>query len=156
MMNPKPSANCYALIKHFEGCELTAYLCPAKIPTIGYGNTFYADGKPVKLGDKITKEQAEALLPNVVEKFAQSVNKAVKRIILQHEFDALVSFTYNVGIGNFSKSTLCQKVNANAPVSEIVAEFMKWNKACGKVLDGLTKRRKAEAHLYSSNQLKFE
>ena len=153
MMNPNPSANCYALIKHYEGCKLDAYLCPANIPTIGYGNTFYADGKPVKMGEKITKEQAEALLPNVVEKFAQSVNKAVKRVIKQHEFDALVSFTYNVGIGNLGKSTLLLKVNNNSPKEEIVAEFLKWNKAGGKVLDGLTKRRKSESYLYITGEV---
>lgn len=144
-----PSSNCYTLIKHFEGCELEAYLCPAGIPTIGYGSTFYADGKPVKMGDKITIQQAEALLPNIVNKFSISVNEALKVDVKQHQFDAMLSLCYNIGIGNFRKSTLLGLVNKKADSTQIVAEFAKWNKVKGVVSNGLTNRRKAEATLYS-------
>jgi len=144
----KPSEKCYALIKHFEGCKMQAYQCSAGIWTIGYGNTFFENGRPVKKGDTITKGRADSMVKYVVEKFAISVDQMVKRHIHQHEFDALVSFCYNVGVGNLEKSTLLRKVNMNAPLEEIEAEFMRWNKSKGQVLPGLTKRRKAEAALY--------
>lgn len=157
--NPKgyiPSDKCYSLIKTFEGLQLTAYLCPAGIYTIGYGNTFYEDGKPVKKGDKVTKETAEHLLPLIVKKFAIDVNQAVTVNLRQHQFDALVSFCYNVGIGNFKSSTLLKRVNANAPMMAIKAEFLKWNRGGGKVLAGLTRRRNSEAFLYDTGILKFD
>jgi len=84
-----PSNKCYALIKEFEGCQLKAYKCPAGIWTIGYGNTQYEDGRPVREGDTITQERAEKLLKIIVEKFAISVEKSLKRYVKQHEFDAL-------------------------------------------------------------------
>lgn len=150
-----PSNSCYNVIKHFEGCKLEAYLCPAKIPTIGFGNTFYADGKPVKMGDKITLKQAEDMLPNIVLKFAQGVDRLVKRELLQCEFDALVSFAYNCGLGNLEKSNLLREVNKKGSALRIETEFLKWNKGGGKVLDGLTRRRKTEALLYNQGILKF-
>ena len=149
------SPNCYALIKHFEGLSLDAYYDSVKIPTIGYGNTFYEDGKPVKMGDRITRARAETLLPAIVQKFEQAVDKMVKRPIQQHEFDALVSFAYNCGIGNLEKSTLLQKVNRNKPVAEIIKEFHRWNRAGGRVLPGLVRRRASEAHLYESGEVVF-
>ena len=136
------------LIKRFEGCKLNAYLCPAKIPTIGYGNTFYEDGTPVKIGDTITQERATELLKNLLVKFESYVNKYVKSTITQEQYDALVSFCYNIGAGNLAKSTLLKKVNLNPKDATIRDEFMKWNKAGGKELLGLTRRRKAEADLY--------
>lgn len=142
------SSKCYDIIKHYEGCELEAYLCPAGIPTIGYGSTFYADGKPVKLGDKITQQQADELLPALVNKFAISVNNGLKVDIKQYQFDALVSLTYNIGIGNFRKSTLLGLINKKAADFQIASEFAKWNKSNGEVLKGLVKRRKSEATLY--------
>lgn len=145
-----PSENCYNLIKQFEGLELGAYLCPAKIWTIGYGSTFYEDGKPVKKGDVITKERAEALLPKIVLKFAIEVYQRVKVDINQNQFDSLVSFTYNLGIGNFASSTLLKKLNKSEDKAVVAAEFHKWNKAKGKVLQGLVNRRKAEAELFLS------
>lgn len=151
----KPSNSCYLIIKHFEGCKLEAYLCPSKIATIGFGNTYYPNGVAVKMGDKITLKQAEDMLPMVVEKFAKSVLELAKRPLLQCEFDALVSFAYNCGIGNLQKSTLLNKVNSKAGAKEIEAEFIKWNKGGGKVLEGLTRRRKSEAYLYNTGALKF-
>lgn len=137
------------LIKKYEGCKLTAYKCPAGVWTIGYGNTFYEDGTKVKQGDKITKERAEELFRNTVEKkFAEPVRKLIKKYLNDNQFSAIVSFTYNVGIGNLKSSTLLKKVNANPSDPSIASEFAKWNKSGGKVLAGLTKRRKSESELY--------
>ena len=137
------------LMHQFEGLKLTAYLCPAKVWTIGYGNTFYEDGTKVKQGDKITKERAEQLFFNITNKnFTEPLLKLLKKQINENQFSALVCFAYNVGIGNVSKSTLLKKVNANPNDLTIRNEFLKWNKAGGKVLNGLTKRRESEANLY--------
>ena len=136
------------IIKKHEGRKLTAYICPAGKPTIGYGNTFYANGKPVKMGDKITKLEAESLLVIVVNQFASRVLNVLKKPVTQNQFDALVSFAYNTGIGNFSRSTLLRKVNANPNDATIAGEFAKWNKGGGVVLRGLTRRRKEESDLY--------
>lgn len=142
-----PSTNCYKLIKEFEGCELTAYLCPAGIMTIGYGSTFYEDGKPVKQGDMITKERAEKLLPNIVTKFAQAVINSLKIGVTQNQFDAMVSLAYNIGVGNFRNSTLLRLVN-KGDFAKAALEFAKWNKSRGKVLAGLVRRREAERALF--------
>ena len=138
------------LIKTFEGCLLNAYLCPAKVWTIGYGSTQYLDGKPVKPGDKITQQQAEELLIDTVNIFAQGVEKLIKVELNDNQFSALVSFAFNLGIGNLQKSTLLKKVNENPNNHMIRTEFAKWNKAGGKVLNGLTRRRNAESQLYFS------
>lgn len=150
-----PSNSCYNVIKHYEGCKLEAYLCSAGKITIGFGNTFYSDGKPVKIGDKITLKQAEDMLPNIVLKFAQGVDRLVKRELLQCEFDALVSFAYNCGLGNLEKSNLLREVNKKGSALRIETEFLKWNKGGGKILEGLTRRRKTEALLYNQGILKF-
>jgi lysozyme len=137
------------LIKSFEGLKLKPYLCPALIPTIGFGNTYYPDGTKVKLTDaSITKEKAEELLKFLLVTYEKAVDSFCRDDISQSQFDALASFCYNVGAGNLQKSTLIKKVNANPQDTTIRAEFMKWNKAAGKVLLGLTKRRTAEANLY--------
>lgn len=144
-MNPSP--NCYKLIREFEGLELEAYLCPSRIWTVGYGSTFYEDGKPVKQGDKITKERAEKLLPNIVTKFAQSVANSLKTTVTQNQFDAMVSLCYNIGVGNFRSSTLLRLVN-KGDFAKASLEFAKWNKSKGKVLTGLVRRREAERVLF--------
>ena len=148
------SKNCVQLLKHYEGCRLEAYKCSAGIWTIGYGNTFHADGRPVKQGDKITQDEAEELLPIILKKFAQALFKRTARME-QHEFDALVCFTYNVGIGAFEGSTMLKKIRKELPAAEIAAEFHKWNKAKGKVLNGLVKRRAAEAWLYEKGEVRI-
>lgn len=150
-----PSENCYSLIRHFEGCRLKAYKCPAGIWTIGYGNTQYEDGRMVKAGDMITQSRAATLLQLIVAKFAISTDMMVKQEIRQHEFDALVSFCYNVGVGNLEKSTLLRKVNRRSPSEEVRAEFMKWNKARGQELAGLTRRRASEAYLFINGKNNF-
>lgn len=136
------------LIKSFEGLRLSAYKCSANKETIGFGNTFYEDGSPVKMGDTITKERADSLFELIANNFAERVRKEVKTILTDNQFSALVSLSYNIGIGNLQKSTLLRKVNFNPNDPTIRAEFMKWNKAGGKVLAGLTRRREAEAKLY--------
>ena len=136
------------LIKSFEGLKLSAYKCSANKDTIGYGNTFYEDGSPVKMGDTITRERADSLFELIANSFAERVRRDVKTILTDNQFSALVSLAYNIGIGNLQKSTLLRKVNFNPNDPSIRAEFMKWNKAGGKVLAGLTRRREAEAKLY--------
>ena len=133
---------------HFEGCKLTAYQCPAKVWTIGWGNTFYPDKKPVKQGDVITQEQANALFETVMNNFALGVKKCLTKEVNENQFSALVCFAYNVGIGSLQKSTLLKKININPNDETIAGEFAKWTKAGGKVLLGLVRRRKAESDLY--------
>lgn len=136
------------LIKFFEGCKLKAYQCSAGKWTIGYGNTFYEDGSPVIAGHAITKEKAESLFNLIADDFAKKVDPVVTDKVNENQFAALVSFAYNCGIGNLKSSTLLKKVNVDPADATIRNEFMKWNKAAGKVLNGLTKRREAEANLY--------
>jgi lysozyme len=138
------------LVKEFEGCKLNAYKCPAGIWTIGYGNTQYENGKAVKEGDVITLERAEQLLEIILIKFIQQVGELVKSNINQNQKDALTDFAYNCGVGNLKTSTLLKKVNADPKDKTIRTEFEKWTRANGKVLNGLVKRRNAEANLYFS------
>jgi lysozyme len=137
------------LIKKFEGFMSKPYKCPAGIPTIGYGATFYPDGKKVTMSDKaITEAEGTALLASMLTKFEQYVDSYCVDTITQNQFDALVSFCYNLGPNNLKSSTLLKKVNANPNDETIRAEFMKWTKAGGRVLKGLVTRRTAEADLY--------
>ena len=147
----KVSKNGLDLIKEFESFRAKAYLCPANIPTIGWGSTYYPDGKKVTLQDKeITEQKACEILEYIANKdFGSFVNKAVKVKLNQNQFDALVSFAYNLGNGNLQQSTLLKKVNSNDFIGASL-EFEKWNKAGGKVLSGLTKRRTAEKELFLS------
>lgn len=139
------------LIKQFEGLSLTPYVCAGGINTIGYGNTYYMNGKKVTLKDpKITLQQAEELLKHSLSTYEKAVDSFCRDDISQPQFDALVSFAYNVGTGALQKSTLIKKVNANPKDVTIADEFLKWNKAGGRVLVGLTRRRQAEANLYFS------
>jgi lysozyme len=151
----EPSDKCYQLLKHYEGLKLEAYLCSGNVWTIGYGQTYYADGRRVKQGDRITKEEAEAGLPIILKTYAISVHQKVRVGISQSQFDALCSFAYNVGIGAFDSSTLLQVINRERPIDEIEAQFMRWNKAGGKVVNGLTARRKSEFHLFATGEVKY-
>ena len=138
-----------AIIKEFEGWSAKPYLCPAGIPTIGYGNTFYANGTKVKMTDAvITTAKGEELLKMVLKSFEQYVDSYCIDTINQNQFDALCSFCYNLGPSNLKSSTLIKKVNQNPADTSIEAEFRKWNKSNGKALAGLTRRRQAEADLY--------
>jgi lysozyme len=136
------SDNGLELIKSFEGLYLKAYLCPAKVWTIGYGHT-----GNVKPGDVINRQQADELLRQDVEEFVAIVNTAVKVPLTQNQFDSLVSFVYNVGADAFRKSTLLRKLNAG-DYAGAAQEFERWNKAHGVVLPGLVKRRKKERELF--------
>lgn len=139
----RTSDNGRALIRHFEGLALEAYFCPAGVLTIGYGST----GKHVQTGMRITKEQADALLVKDLERFEEGVDELVTVHLDQDEFDALVAFSFNVGLGNLKTSTLLRRLNAKDYASA-ASEFRKWNKGGGKVLPGLVKRRAAEAALF--------
>ena len=132
------------LIKKFEGLRLESYKCPAGLWTIGYGNTMWENTIKVKENQVIDIQRAEKLLTYWVNKYADKINLKVN----QNQFDALVSFAYNVGIGNFDSSTLKKKVIENPNDPTIRDEFMKWVSSKGKQLSGLVKRREAEANLY--------
>jgi lysozyme len=136
------------LMHFFEGCKLEAYQCSAKVWTIGWGNTFYENGTPVRQGDKITQDRANSLFVFVANKFADEIKKLIKTNLSENQFSALVCFAYNVGTGNLAKSTLLKKVNVNPNDPSISNEFLRWNKAGGKELLGLTRRRTAESKLY--------
>jgi lysozyme len=139
----------YRLICMFEGFSSKPYLCSAKVPTIGYGSTYYLNGRRVTLLDKpITELEAFEMFKAIADKFADKVSKLVTTPVDQNQFNALVSLAYNIGPANFQKSTLLKKVNFNHNDPSIRAEFLKWNKAGGQVLKGLTIRRTAEADLY--------
>lgn len=135
------------IIKSFEGCKLEAYLCPAGVPTIGYGTT-KINGKAVKMGTKITKEQAEEYLRADVEKFEKAVMKYNDVYnFTENQFSALVSFAYN--IGNIDQLT----ARGVRTIAEISAKIPAYNKANGKELAGLTRRRKAEKALFDSDAM---
>lgn len=136
------------LIKKHEAFMSKPYLDPVGIPTIGYGATYYPNGNKVTMSDNpITKAQAEEMLKEMLIPYEVAVKK-VSLTLNQNQFDALVSFSYNVGTGALSKSTLAKKVKANPNDLSIAYEFARWNKAGGKILRGLVRRRKEEADLY--------
>ncbi len=146
----RTSKNGIDLIKRFEGYKSKPYLDPNGIPTIGYGNTYYPDGRKVRLNDpSINESVANQLLMTMLQKFESVVFSNVTSKINQNQFDALVSFCYNVGDFNFRKSTLLRKVNVNPYDKLIRDEFQRWNKSGGKVLVGLSRRREAEWNLFS-------
>lgn len=153
------------LIKHFESCKLTAYKDIASVWTIGWGNTSYEDGRRVKEGDIISQNRADQLFKRVVQGFVNDVNYLTKGLTLhQHEFDALVSFAYNLGSDidadtipeGLGDSTLLKLVKKDPRDPQIACEFAKWNKSGGKVSNGLIRRRASEAYLYANGELKFE
>ena len=140
------------IIKKHEGLRLHPYLCPSGVPTIGYGNTRYENGKRVKLTDTaITEERASELLSHFVLKFENAVKEMFETVLLsENQIMALTSFSYNVGTSALKNSTL-RKVILKDPCNypEIIKQFSRWNKGGGKVLAGLTKRRKEESELYT-------
>ena len=145
----KLNNNGYFLITEFEGFSSNPYLCPAKLATIGYGNTFYKDGKKVTMIDKpISKIEAFDMFKEIADRFAKKVSSLVTQPLTQNQFNALVSFSYNVGISNFMNSTLLKKVNKNKLDNTIKDEFLRWDKVGTKKLAGLTKRRIYEANIY--------
>ena len=138
-----------SLIKQFEGCKLTAYQDSVGVWTIGYGWTQPVDGKPIRAGMTIKQETAERLLKTGLVSYESDVSRLVKVGVTQGQFDALMSFTYNLGARSLSTSTLLRKLNAG-DYAGAADEFLRWNKAGGKVLNGLTRRREAERALFLS------
>jgi len=139
-----PSNACYDLIKHYESCRLTAYLDSAGIPTIGYGHT-----AGVKMGDTCTQEQADQWLEDDVAHAVAAINNDLKVTLTQHQFDALVSLCYNIGEGNFARSTLLKKLNSHE-FDQASEQFKLWDMAGGKHLAGLANRRAGEENLFDS------
>ena len=140
------------MIAQFEGFESKPYPDPGtggKPYTIGYGTTVYPDGKAVTMQDPpITKEKALECLRDHVNRFiAPELNQRLPDL-QQHQFDALCSFIYNLGMGNFKASSLLLDIKRRADNDVITADFNKWVKAAGKVMAGLVKRRAAEARVY--------
>lgn len=131
------------LIKRFEGFSSVAYLCPAGVWTIGYGHT-----AGVHEGDSIDEDAAEDFLREDLADAEGAVGRYVKAPLKQCQFDALVSFAYNLGAGNLYSSTLLKMVNRNPDDPAIRKEFGRWVYAGGRVLPGLVNRRRAEADMY--------
>jgi len=147
----KVGAKGLALIKQFEGFMAKPYICSGGAKTIGYGATYYPNGLRVTMNDKaITEAQASTMLMNMLGTYEKSVDSFSRDDITQNQFDALVAFAYNVGVNALKNSTLLKKVNKNPQDVTIRNEFLKWNKANGRALKGLTNRRIAEANLYAS------
>jgi len=145
----KTSGEGIALIKKFEGCKLDAYQCSADVWTIGFGTT-----QGVKKGATCSQDEAETFLANDLCQFEQSILKMVDVSLKQNEFDALISWIYNLGATNFSESTLLRRINDNTDSSraDIPYQIKRWNRAGGKVLDGLVRRREAEALLWQGKE----
>jgi len=143
-----------AILKQYEGFKAKPYICPAGVPTIGYGCTYYSSGKRVTLNDPaITEVEASALLREILVSFEAAVTREVKTVMTENEFSALVCLVYNIGVGNFTgvktgkPSTVLMKLNANDKAGAAAA-FGMWVKAGGKVLPGLVKRRESEKQLF--------
>ena len=141
------SANGTQLISSFEGLELIAYQCPAKVWTIGSGTTIYPNGKPVQQGDTCSLEQALSYKSYDLMRFSKLVNHVVNVPLTQNQFDALVSLVYNIGPHAFKTSTLLKKLNIG-DYHAAAKQFSVWNKSKGKVLQGLVNRRAAEKKLF--------
>lgn len=146
-----PSQKCIDLIKKFEGCRLASYQDSVGVWTIGYGSTIWTDGKAVKQGETINLQTAEKLLTWELTNKSKSVTAILDKVYYnQNQFDALVSFAFNLGVGSLAKSTLLKKVRVNPSDPTIKDEFLKWVRAGNTILNGLVKRRTAEAELYFS------
>jgi|TARA_B110000240_G_C13421618_1_gene419739 lysozyme len=139
----KISKNGLDLIKHFEGCELEAYKCPAGVWTIGYGHI-----KTAVEGMTITQHQADEMLIEEMNEYEGYINNSVRVDLTQNQFDAMVSWVYNLGSGNLNASTLLKVLNSG-DYAGVPEQLLRWNKAGGRVLEGLTRRRQAEADLFA-------
>ena len=135
-----------ALIKKFEGCELTAYQCSAGVWTIGYGHT-----KGIEEGMEITQQEAEDMLVEELHEYENYINDNVTAPLSQNQFDAMVSWVYNLGPANLKASTLLKVLNAGN-YDDVPFQMRRWNKAGGVTLDGLIRRREAEALLFQNKE----
>jgi lysozyme len=150
--NMKTSISGLEMIKKHEGFRAKPYLCPANVPTIGYGATYYLNGTNVSMTDgSISKSQATDLLKKMVERYEQGVERYLQVEVNQNQFDALVSFAYNLGLGAFKSSTLLKKINVDPCDPDIAYQFKRWVRANGIKLEGLVRRRDEEAKLYFKN-----
>jgi lysozyme len=131
-------------IQHHEGLRLDAYV-PVKGDkvTIAHGSTTYPDGSPIKMGDKVTREKATAMLKHDVDKFHTAMVKCINVPISQNEYDAFISLTYNIGSSAFCSSTLVKKLNQK-DYAGACSEILRWNRFKGEILKGLDNRRKTE------------
>ena len=146
----KTSQRCIDLIKQSEGFRDRMYLDAAGLPTIGYGTLIDSTKEEYLKTAVITEADGEAMLKIDLINIEKGINNLVTSRINQNQFDALVSFCYNIGLGNFKKSTLLKKINTNPTDPNIMAEFQKWTRASGKVFPGLVIRRQKESDLYFS------
>ena len=135
------------LLKSFEGCRLRAYRDSVMVWTIGYGHTSMAGPPEVKSGLTITQAEAEGILKRDLVKYETAVNRAISRVPTENQFAAMVSLCYNIGPGNFNRSTVLSAFNAGN-LGLAADAFRRWNKAGGKVLKGLVRRREAERALF--------
>ena len=148
MIKTYPSANCLAMIKRWEGLRLHPYICPAGVPTIGYGSTRYENGIPVTMHDApITEAKASSMLMKIAWKFADEVCEMISVNLTQNQFDALIDFAYNLGTGALRHSTLLRLINAGE-TRHAAGEFVKWCKCNGKTNQGLLRRRTEEHDLF--------
>lgn len=146
-----PSPRCLDLIKEFESCRLKAYMDGGGVWTIGWGTTVYPTGVKVRRGDVTIQVKADEYFMHDVAVKSVAVDKLTAGVRLtQSQYDALVSFSYNVGSAALKSSTLLRLLRVNPADPAIRTQFMRWNKDNGKVVAGLTRRRKAEADLYFS------
>jgi len=137
-----------SLIKSFEGFSARPYMCPAGVPTIGYGATYYPDGRRVTMQDRpVTVAQATDMLRSMLASYEAGVSRYVLVPVTQGQFDALVSFAYNLGLSALKDSTLLRLLNLR-DYAGAAAQFARWNRANGKVLPGLTRRREAERVMF--------
>lgn len=162
MTDRKVGPKAFALMHHFEECRLVAYLCPADKPTIGWGMTYYPDGRKVELGDRITQEQADEMFAQLLARdFAGVVDAAIGAVpTTPGQFGAMVALAYNIGTGprvwvpgmkqGFRQSQVF-KLHVAGKYDTAALAFASWNKAGGKVSAGLVRRRAAEAALYRGN-----
>lgn len=146
-----------AMMHHFEGCRLVGYLpTPNDVPTIGWGNTTYLDGRKVKLGDRITQAEADALFEGMLQKFAKGVEQLIDgAATTPAQFGAMVCLAYNIGIGAFARSTVL-RLHKVGDWDGAAKAFLPWNKQAGRVLTGLVRRRQTEALLYSGKIAEFD
>lgn len=133
------------LIKSFEGCKLSVYLDVVGITTVGYGHM-----TNLSVGTSISQPEADALLLDDISKFEKGVSDLLPFQINENQFSALVCFAFNVGLQALKKSTLLRKLTSKMDVKNIASEFLRWNKAGGKEIPGLTRRREAERDLFLS------
>lgn len=144
----KTSDKGLSLIQQFEGFRAKPYKCPAGVPTIGYGATYYPDGRRVTMADRpVSEADATAMLRSMLASYEAGVDRYVSVPLTQGQFDALVSFAYNLGLSALKSSTLLRLLNLR-DYAGAAAQFGRWNRAGGKVLPGLTRRREAERQMF--------